>query len=93
MTNVPLSAARTARWRFPAILAAVALAVILATTACPGNAHHTYRTFQSAVDRGAGCAELFDQRARFQNEDTLGRIDAELARIGCTSAASTRTDR
>ena len=71
-------------------LAGVALATGLVTTACPGNVHHTYRTFQSAVDRGAPCAELFDQRSRFEKAHDLSRIDAELARIGCTSRDSVR---
>lgn len=74
-------------------LAAVAAAVVLATAACPGNISHSYRSFESAVDRGASCAELFDQRARFDSEDTLAKIDADLKRIGCTSREAKRTDR
>jgi hypothetical protein len=70
----------------------VAVAVVLATTACPGNIHHSYRTFSSAVDRGASCAELFDQRGLFTNADDLARIDADLERIGCLSRDSVRTD-
>ncbi len=71
-------------------VAGVALAVGLATTACPGNVHHTYRTFQSAVDRGASCAELFDQRSRFERAEDLTQIDADLARVGCASRDSVR---
>ena len=71
-------------------LAGVALAIALGTTACPGNVHHTYKTFQSAVDRGASCAELFDQRSRFKGAEDLARIDAELQRIGCVSRDSVR---
>ncbi len=71
-------------------LAGVALTVGLATTACPGNVHHTYSTFQSAVDRGGSCAELFDQRSRFDRAEDLAKIDADLARIGCTSRDSVR---
>ena len=74
-------------------LAGVALAAGLLTTACPGNEHHTYRTFQSAVDRGASCAELFDQRSRFERAEDLTRIDADLARIGCTSRDAVRKPR
>ena len=53
---------------------------------------HNYRTFQSALDRGASCQELFDQRSRFDNADTLAKIDRDLARIGCTSPDATRSD-
>lgn len=74
-------------------LAAVALTVGLATTACPGNVHHTYRTFQSAVDKGASCAELFDQRSLFDRAEDLARIDADLAQIGCTSRDAVRKPR
>ncbi len=74
-------------------LAALILAALLVLTACPGNVHHTYRSFQSAVDRGASCGELIDQRARFTGAEELGKIDADLARIGCTSRDAKRTDR
>ena len=73
-------------------LAGVVVAVALATTACPGNVHHTYKGFRSAVDKGASCAELFDQRARFTGSEDLARIDADLARIGCVTRDSARTD-
>ena len=73
-------------------LAGVVVAVALATTACPGNVHHTYKGFRSAVDKGAPCAELFDQRARFTGAEDLARIDADLARIGCVTRDSVRTD-
>lgn len=73
-------------------LAGLALAVALATTACPGNVHHTYKGFRGAVEKGASCAELFDQRARFTGADDLARIDADLARIGCVTRESARTD-
>lgn len=75
------------------LLATVILAALLVLTACPGNVHHTYKGFQSAVDRGASCGELIDQRARFTDTEELRKIDAELARIGCTSRDATRTDR
>ena len=73
-------------------LAGLVLAAALATTACPGNIRHTYGGFQGAVDRGAPCAELFDQRQRFTKAVDLARIDAELARIGCVTRGSVRTD-
>lgn len=75
------------------------LAVVIATSgvaltagACSGNLHHTYGTFKSALDRGASCAELFDQRARFDDDETLAKIDRDLTRIGCTSRTAARTD-
>ena len=76
------------------IAAAVAVAaiVLLATTGCAGNLVHSYKSFQSALDRGASCSELFDQRARFDDEDTLAKIDRDLDQIGCTSPDATRTD-
>jgi hypothetical protein len=74
-------------------LAAVILAALLVLTACPGSVHHTYKGFQSAVDRGASCGELIDQRARFTDNEELKKIDAELARIGCATRDAKRTDR
>ena len=74
-------------------LAGGAVTVALAATACPGNLHHTYKGFASAVDKGASCSELFDQRARFDDTEDLARIDADLDRIGCVSRDSVRTDR
>lgn len=73
-------------------LAALAAAAALTTAACSGSVVHSYRTFQSAVDRGASCSELFDQRARLSGE-ARSRADADLSRIGCSSPQATRTDR
>jgi hypothetical protein len=75
----------------------VAAVVLLATTGlaatgCAGNLVHSYRSFQSALDRGASCSELYDQRARFDDEDTLAKIDSDLEGIGCTSPDATRND-
>lgn len=75
--------------------AVAALAVVTAgfiATSCTGSIVHNYRTFQSALDRGASCKELFDQRARYHDEGTLAKIDGDLARIGCASPESTRND-
>lgn len=74
-------------------LAGVAVAVALATTACPGNITHSYKGFTSALEKGVSCAELFDQRSRFTGAEDLARIDADLARIGCVTRESVRTDR
>ena len=51
-----------------------------------------YRSFKSALDRGATCAELFDQREHFDDEGTLAKVDRDLAEIGCTSRDSVRDD-
>ena len=59
---------------------------------CSGSVVHNYRTFQSALDRGASCSELYDQRSRYDDEDTLAKIDRDLDRIGCTSPDATRND-
>ena len=80
------------RVRTFAAVAAVAAVTFLATVGCSGNLVHNYRTFQSALDRGASCSELFDQRSRFDDQDTLAKIDRDLDRIGCTSPDATRTD-
>ena len=74
-------------------LAGVVAAVALATTACPGNITHSYSGFTSALEKGVSCAELFDQRSRFSGAEDLAKIDADLARIGCVTRESTRTDR
>ena len=92
MHTTPNSPTSRARRRVPGVVAAVAGVVLLATTGCAGNLVHSYKSFQSALDRGASCSELFDQRARFDDEDTLAKIDSDLARIGCTSPDATRND-
>ena len=73
-------------------VAGIATIAIVTTTGCSGNVVHNYRTFQSALDRGASCSELYDQRARFDDDDTLIKIDRDLDRIGCTSPDATRND-
>jgi hypothetical protein len=74
-------------------LAGLAVAVVLTTAACPGNIRHSYQGFTSALEKGASCAELFDQRSRFTGAEDLAKIDADLARIGCVTRESARTDR
>lgn len=68
-----------------------ALGLVLAATACSGSVVHTYKTFASAVDHGASCSELFDQRSRFHDGGSLQKIDRELERIGCHTRRSVRT--
>jgi hypothetical protein len=73
-------------------VACVGAIALVVTTGCSGSVVHNYRTFQSALDRGASCSELFDQRSRFDDEDTLAKVDRDLDDIGCTSPDATRTD-
>ena len=75
-----------------AAAAGIAAAALLATTGCSGSVVHSYRTFQSALDRGASCSELYDQRSRYDDEETLAKMDRDLHRIGCTSPDATRND-
>ena len=90
--NTNPSTRPTRRQRRAGIAVVALLAAGYATTGCAGNIYHNYRSFESALDRGASCSELYDQRARFDDEDTLAKIDGDLARIGCTSPNATRTD-
>lgn len=87
--SVPTSAGR----RAATVRAGVAAVAVLALAACPGNLVHSFKTFKGAVDDGAGCSELFDQRARFSDGDTLAKVDRELARIGCHTPTDRRRDR
>jgi len=89
-TDPTRTTARRSRAAFT--VAGGALVALLVTVGCAGNIVHNYRTFQSALDRGASCQELFDQRARFEDADTLAKIDRDLARVGCTSPDATRSD-
>ena len=90
--NPPSPSRPKRRIRAAATVAAIAGGVLF-MTACPGNLFHSYRSFESAVDRGASCSELFAQRSRFKVEATLAKVDADLRRIGCTSPEAARTDR
>ena len=80
-----------ARRRAASAVVAVA-AIVLLATGCAGNVVHSYRSFQSALDRGASCSELFNQRSRFENDETLAKVDHDLQSIGCISPDATRTD-
>ena len=74
-------------------LAGMVVAVALVTAACPGNISHSYKGLTSALEKGAPCAELFDQRERFTGAEDLAKIDADLDRIGCVTRESVRNDR
>ena len=93
-TDSTRSTARRSRTAVTAAAGALValLVALLITTGCTGSIRHSYRTFQSALDRGASCQELFDQRSRFNNADTLAKIDRDLASIGCTSPDAIRND-
>ena len=91
-TNTNARTSRRHAVRSFAAIASVAGIALLATTGCSGSVVHNYRTFQSALNRGASCSELFDQRSRFDDEDTLAKIDRDLDDIGCTSPDATRSD-
>jgi hypothetical protein len=80
-------------YRRATTLAVVAGCLVVATTGCSASLRHNYSTFQSALERGASCSELFDQRERFSDPETLAKVDADLAGIGCTSPDATRNDR
>ena len=72
-----------------------ALSVLLigaAAVSCVSSGGDTIDDFMSAVDSGADCEELFDQRENFDEQADLERIDSELDRIGCDSPESERTD-
>lgn len=50
------------------------------------------KQFQSALDSGATCKDLFDERARLHDEGIMAKVDRDLARIGCASPESKRND-
>ena len=89
--NRPTRTTNRPAWAVGAV-AGIATAALFTTMGCAGNVVHNYRTFQSALDRGASCSELYDQRSRFDDEDTLAKIDRDLDHIGCTSPDATRND-
>jgi hypothetical protein len=57
---------------------------------CSGG--DTYDEFSSALESGASCSELFDQRGNFDRKKDLDRIDADLERIGCENRNSERSE-
>ena len=73
-------------------LMAAALAIsALSLGACDVGVD-SYEDFHSAVESGAPCGELFDQRSNFSDKAMLDRIDADLEEIGCEDRQSVRTD-
>jgi hypothetical protein len=93
MHTNPNPPTRATKRRIATFAASTGIAItLLATLGCSGSVVHNYRTFQSALDRGASCSELYDQRARHDDEATLAKMDRDLQRIGCTSPDATRND-
>ena len=78
--------------RRTATVALGAACLVVAVAGCSASLRHNYRSFQSALARGASCSELFDQRERFSGPETLSKVDDDLAEIGCTSRGATRND-
>lgn len=74
------------------LFTAVVVSVTVAASGCTGSHFTTYKSFKSALDRGASCAELFDQREHFDDDATLAKVDRDLAEIGCTSRDAVRDD-
>ena len=74
------------------VLAGIVAAITTTASACVGSHFTTYDSFTSALEKGASCAELFDQREHFDDLDTLAKVDRDLAHIGCTSRDAVRTD-
>jgi hypothetical protein len=77
--------------RLNLLTAGVAIALPLA--GCVQTGIHSYADFRSALDSGATCAELLDQRNTFSRDRVLERIDRDLNEIGCENAESKRSDR
>ena len=74
------------------IVLATLTAASLTTGACSVGVV-SYVDFQTSVWSGASCNELFDQRANFNDQATLDKIDKDLADIGCDGRDSERADR
>ena len=91
MNTVQPIANRSPR-RVRLVLAGIVASVAITASACVGSHFTTYKSFTSALEKGASCAELFDQREHFDDVDTLAKVDRDLARIGCTSPDAVRTD-
>lgn len=72
------------------LVTVVAAVPLVLGIACTGV--DSYDDFRGAVDAGAPCEELFDQRTNFDDEATLEKIDRDLDEIGCDSPQANRTD-
>ena len=92
MSNVPALPRTPPRRRANLLLAGIGACITLTASACTGSHFTTYESFTSALNKGASCAELFDQREHFDDVSTLTKVDRDLARVGCTSRDAVRTD-
>jgi hypothetical protein len=70
---------------------AFAAAVIVGSAGCSTGVRD-YEGWAKAVRIGEPCAELFDIRADLPASVDRVAVDADLARIGCASPDSVRTD-
>ena len=91
MNNVP-TPPRTPPRRATLLLAGIVATITITASACTGSHFTTYKSFTSALNKGASCAELFDQREHFDDVSTLTKVGRDLARIGCTSRDAVRTE-
>jgi hypothetical protein len=73
-------------------VAAVAGALGILASACVGVGVKDYEGFRSAVESGASCSQLIDIKSGFDGSDEA-RMERDLRELGCTTAASSRTDR
>jgi hypothetical protein len=83
---------KTPTKRHALLFTGAVVSATVALSACIGSHFTTYKSFKSALDKGASCAELFDQREHFHDEGTLAKVDRDLAQIGCTSRDAVRAD-
>jgi hypothetical protein len=81
----------TTRTRLTVVAVASALGIL--ASACVGVGVKDYEGWRSAVESGASCSELFDIKSGFEGTEDETRMERDLRAIGCTNAASSRTDR
>jgi hypothetical protein len=74
------------------IVAAVVIALGILLNATVGVGVKDYGEFRSAVNAGASCSELIDIKNGFEGRERA-RMERDLREIGCTSTATSRTDR
>ena len=72
-------------------LGLVLIGAALLAAGCVRTGVHDFDGFESAVEKGQPCSELFELRAGMDKD--LNKADALLRQIGCTSSTATRTDR
>ena len=75
-----------------AVAGAAAFAVLAIGGACVDSGVDSYDEFRSALEKGASCSELFDQRAKLGGKVDRDWIDRDLREIGCDDRDSDRND-